>query len=148
MIDNFVLNFSSPGSIALSFGNIEIRWYGILIATGFLISYLFAEHLVKKNNLNIDTFSNLILLILFSSIVFARLWFVFLSWDYYGLHLDEIPKIWYGGQSIHGGLFGGILIAYFYLRFKKQSFYKYMDIIAVCVQLEQSIGSWGNIFNN
>ena len=142
------LTLTSPGAIAFHIGTLTIRWYGIFIAIAFLISFFIAENLIKKSNLNLDCFNDLIILILFCSIFFARAWFVFLSWDYYKNHLDETYKIWLGGQSIHGGMFGTILATFLFARIRKISFYSYMDIIAIVAPLGQAIGRWGNFFNN
>lgn len=146
MLNSFIL--SSPGSIAFHIGSWPIRWYGIFIACGFLLAYFLAEHLINKNNLNVNYFNDLILLILIFGVVFARIYFVVLSWDYFKANLIEIPMIWHGGQSIHGGIFGAILAAIIYTRHKKISFFQYMDIIAVITPLGQAIGRWGNFFNN
>ncbi|MBI2996054.1 MAG: prolipoprotein diacylglyceryl transferase [Candidatus Melainabacteria bacterium] len=149
MLNNLpVITLSSPGPIAFQFFNLSIRWYGIFIALGFLIGYFIAETLAKKNNLNLNSFSNLIFFILIFSIIFARLYFVFLSWDYFKSHINEIPKIWLGGQSIHGGILGAVIGALIYSKISKISFYKYIDIIAVAAPLGQAIGRWGNFFNN
>ncbi|MBI3591832.1 MAG: prolipoprotein diacylglyceryl transferase [Candidatus Melainabacteria bacterium] len=149
MLSNFpVLTLSSPGAVAFYIGVWPIRWYGVLIAVSFLIAYFLAESLIKKADLSIAHFSDMIFLILIFSIIFARLYFVFLSWDYFKDHWNEIPKIWHGGQSIHGGIFGAVLAALIFARLKKISFYKYIDVIAVVMPLGQSIGRWGNFFNN
>ena len=143
-----VITLSSPGAIAFHIGPINVRWYGIFIGLGFLASYFIAEKLAKKNNLNLEHFNDLVFLILIFSIVFARLWFVMLNIDYFKDHISEIPKIWYGGQSVHGGILGGVLAAFLYTKIKKASFYKYIDLAAVVLPLAQSIGRWGNFFNN
>jgi phosphatidylglycerol:prolipoprotein diacylglycerol transferase len=139
---------SSPGAIAFHIGSWPVRWYGILISGAFFLSYLIIEKLIKDNDLNLDVFNDLILYVLISSIVCARLWFVFLSFDYFKFHTDEIPKIWLGGQSIHGGILGAILAALLFCKIKKISFYKYMDLLAAVFPLGQAIGRWGNFFNN
>ena len=143
-----VIVLSSPGPVAFYVGSWPVRWYGILIALGFLAGYLIAEKLAVKNHLNLNILNDLVFLILIFSIVFARLWFVFLSWDYYKNNPDEIPKIWLGGQSVHGGIFGGIFAVALYAKIKKISFYQYIDLISVLVPFCQSVGRWGNFFNN
>ena len=142
------LVLSSPGAIAFKIGSWPIRWYGIFIALGFLVVYFLAEHLVKKNNLDLNYFNDSLFIILIFSVVCARLYFVFLSWDYFQYHLDEIPKIWYGGQSIHGGILGAIAATVLYSKIKKFSFFYYMDILAAVAPIGQAIGRWGNFFNN
>src|SRR3989338_4106424 len=147
-VDHFVLTLSSPGATSFQIGSLTIRWYGIFIAIAFLTGYFLAESLTRKNNLDLNHFGNLIFFALLFSIVFARLYFVTLNIDYFKNHLAEIPKIWYGGQSIHGGILGGVLTAVIYTRLKKISFYRYIDILAVVFPLGQAIGRWGNFFNN
>ena len=149
MLSNFLMiTLSSPGAIAFHIGNWPVRWYGVMVALGFLVAYMLAEKLVEKHKLNVVYFNDLIFFILVFSVIFARLWFVFLSWEYFRNHLTEIPKIWHGGQSIHGGIFGAILATFIYTKFKKVSFYTYIDLIAVVSPLGQAIGRWGNFFNN
>lgn len=143
-----LITLSSPGPIAFYIGSYPVRWYGVLIGIAFLLAYSLAEKLVCEKKLNINHLSNLIFFILISSIIFARLYFVFLSWDYFKDHLSEIPKIWHGGQSIHGGIFGAVLATIIYTKIKKISFYNYIDVIAVVAPLSQAIGRWGNFFNN
>lgn len=138
----------SPGAVAFNIGNWPVRWYGIFIAIGFLLTYFVAEKLIQKSKLDLNCFNDLIFLILIFGVIFARLYFVALSWDYFKLHLDEIPKIWLGGQSVHGGILGAIIAALLYSFIKKVPFYRYMDVIAVIMPLGQAIGRWGNFFNN
>ena len=142
------ITLSSPGAVAFNIGTWPVRWYGIFIAVGFLTAYFIAEKLIQKSKLDLNHFNDLIFLVLIFGIVFARLYFVALSWDYFKIHLDEIPKIWLGGQSVHGGILGAIIAALIYSFTKKISFYKYMDVMAVIMPLGQAIGRWGNFFNN
>ena len=150
MLSNFfpVITLSSPGQIAFHVGTWPVRWYGIMVALGFLLAYMLAEKLAEKNNLNVAYFNDLIFFVLIFSVIFARLWFVVLSWDYFKNHISEIPQIWYGGQSIHGGILGVIVATLIYTKLKKISFYSYIDLIAVVAPFGQAIGRWGNFFNN
>lgn len=143
-----VVTLTSPGSVAFYIVHHPVRWYGVLIGIAFLIAYSLMEKLIEKNNLSINHFSNLIFFVLVSSVICARLYFVLLSWSYFKIHPDEIPKIWYGGQSIHGGMLGAILATVIYAWINRLSFYKYIDIIALVAPLGQAIGRWGNFFNN
>lgn len=143
-----IITLTSPGPIAFYIGHHPVRWYGIFIGIAFLIAYSLMEKLVEKNNLSVNHFSNLIFFVLISSVICARLYFVLLSWNYFKIHPDEIPKIWHGGQSIHGGMLGAILATVVYTWINKISFYKYIDIIALVAPLGQAIGRWGNFFNN
>lgn len=48
--------------------------------------------------------------------------------------------------SIHGGIIGGIIAAYFYLRSQKRPFYA--DVMGAAIPLAQAVGRWGNFFNS
>ena len=39
-------------STAFSIGSFEIKWYGLLIATGFLLAVIYAMVMCKKMNIN------------------------------------------------------------------------------------------------
>ncbi len=139
---------TSPGQIAFSIGDWPVRWYGVFIALAFFSAYMLAEKIVLKSKLDLEVFNDTIFYVLISSIVFARLWFIFLSFDYYKDHIDEIPKIWLGGQSIHGGILGGVLAVLIYSKIKNIPFYKYIDVLSIVFPMGQAIGRWGNFFNN
>ena len=50
-------------------------------------------------------------------------------------------------MAIHGGLIGGLLVAYIFTRVKKINFFEYIDVIIPGVILAQAIGRWGNFMN-
>jgi phosphatidylglycerol:prolipoprotein diacylglycerol transferase len=125
------LPFSSPGPILFDFGVTQIRWYGLMTALGCLTAIYTGSNILKerglKNNLNVsfDDFSNFALVAVVTGIIGARAWFVLLNISYFWEHPLESYQIWLGGQSIQGGLIGGILgtwvYSYFFQRSKKNS---------------------------
>jgi phosphatidylglycerol:prolipoprotein diacylglycerol transferase len=171
------LPFSSPGPILFDFGVTQVRWYGLMTALGCLTAIYAGSNILKeralKNNLNIsfDDFSNFALVAVVTGIIGARAWFVLLNIDYFWEHPLESYQIWLGGQSIQGGLIGGILgtwtYSYFFQRSKKNSelnlsenaengidhssqacYYSLqLSALAVTAPLGQAIGRWGNFFN-
>lgn len=146
MQNDFIL--ASPGPIAFYICGWAVRWYGIFIAISFLSCYFLAEKLTKKYGLNEADFNNLVFLVLISSIIFARLYYVLLNHSYYSSHAEEIPMIWLGGQTIHGGILGGVLAIFLYSKIKKISSLVFLDLVALVAPLGQAIGRWGNFFNN
>ena len=112
-----------PNPIAVTIMGIEIRWYGILIATGMLIagaiSYCRAERFSVKKDKIID----IILISIPIGIIGARLYYVVFQWDYYKDNLSEIINVRNGGLAIHGGLIFGIGTAYIMCRLKKINFF-------------------------
>lgn len=127
------------------FGN-EIRWYGILISIGVMAAFLVANINAKRKNLNFDTIIDGFLWSFPISIVGARLYYVAFELGNYNSFIDVI-NIRNGGLAIHGGLIGGLLTAYIFMKVKKLSFLEYIDAIIPGVILAQAIGRWGNFMN-
>src|SRR5258707_92855 len=103
--------FQSPGSIIFQLGPLPIRWYGLMIALGFLSATYFAVKLAKKWGYDPDKIVNCCLLGFLGGVIGARLYFVALSIPVFIAHPLDIFETWKGGLSIHGGLIGGILFA-------------------------------------
>jgi phosphatidylglycerol---prolipoprotein diacylglyceryl transferase len=142
------LVLSSPGAIAIQFGQVTIRWYGIMIAVGFLVATWAATFLAKRRNFDVDHLINGLLATFFAGIIGARLYYVALSLDRFLTHPQEIFATWLGGLSIHGGIVGGLIGGWIYCRIAKVPFITGLDIAASVVPLAQAIGRWGNFFNS
>lgn len=143
----------SPGTEILKLGPLTIRWYGLMIALGFLAATYAATKLSKRWEIDPEKIVNLALVCFLSGIIGARLYFVALSWPHYSSHLSEIffsstEGFSIRGLSIHGGIFGAILAGLIYCRREKLPFFRSCDIIASCLPLGQAIGRWGNFFNS
>lgn len=138
----------SPGSIIFTLGPLVIRWYGVMIALGFIAATYFAHRLAKSYSIDPDKIVNAILVSFIGGIIGGRLYFVALEWPTFALHPENILATWQGGLSIHGGMIGCVLAAYAYCHFNKISFLQALDIGGIVVSLGQAIGRWGNFFNN
>ena len=142
--------FSVPSVLAefSIFGiDISIKWYGAIIAFGFLLAVLFGGRMAYKWKMNLDKMVDVLIYGTLAGIVGARLYYVFSKWDYYGAHLSEIPKIWEGGLAIYGGLIAGVVAAYIVCRARKMNFWNLLDIAVMSFLIGQGIGRWGNFTN-
>lgn len=138
----------SPGSVAIEIGPITIYWYGIIIAIAFIIGLAVTAYIAKKQNENSENIFDLANYLLIFGVIFARLYYVIFNWQYYGLHHDEIIKVWHGGLSIHGAIIGGFIVLIVYTYIHKLSLFKYADLLSYGLVLGQAIGRWGNFFNS
>lgn len=77
----------------------------------------------------------------------GRIYHIIHFWKYYLENPIKIIKIWEGGLGIYGTILGTLLFFLFYAKAKKQPVLKWLDIFALCTPLAQSIGRWGNYFN-
>lgn len=133
--------------LAFQAGPLQVRWYGIIIATAVLVAYIVAHYRVKGRGGNPDELSNIILVVVMAGIVGARLVFVAVNFQSFNGDFLEMLAIWHGGIAIHGALGGGLLALYGYARARGISFVWWADILAPSVILGQAIGRWGNYFN-
>ncbi len=142
--------FSVPSVLAdfSIFGmDVQIKFYGAIIAFGFLLAVLFGGRMAYKWKMSLDKMVDVLIYGTLAGIVGARLYYVFSKWDYYGEHLSEIPKIWEGGLAIYGGIIGGILAAFIVCKVRKMNFWNLLDIACMSLLIGQGIGRWGNFTN-
>ena len=131
----------------LDLGFTEVRWYGAIIAFGFLLAVLFGGRTAYVWNINLDKMIDVLIFGTVGAIVGARAYYVLFKWDYYSQHLSEIPKIWEGGLAIYGGIIGGILCAYIVCKVEKMNFWNLLDMVGISLLIGQGIGRWGNYAN-
>ncbi|USS93622.1 prolipoprotein diacylglyceryl transferase [Fructilactobacillus ixorae] len=141
----FVIGALNP--VALQFGPVTVRWYGLIIASAVLIAVGLAMREVRRQRLNEDIVYNLILGAIPVAIMSARLYYVIFRWDYYAKHPDEIIAIWDGGIAIYGALLGAGLFIWWFCRRHRLSLWQVFDIAAPTVIMAQGIGRWGNFMN-
>ena len=137
----------SPGRVAFTVFGIDIMWYGVLIGFAFVLGTLINCRRAPKFGLKPDTFLDVIIWLIPSSLVGARLYYVIFNWSYYQNNLSEIINTRHGGLAIHGGLILGIITVYLVCRHDKESFPDVLDVLAPAIALGQAIGRWGNFFN-
>ncbi len=136
----------SPNIVTI--GNIEIRWYSVLILIGVFLAYRITLSEAKRFHIRKEFIFNLLFWVLIVGIIGARLYYVIFEWSYYRSNLGEIVKIWKGGLAIHGGIIFGSIAAAIYCKKYNTNIKKMFDILAPGVILAQAIGRWGNFFNS
>ena len=126
---------------------LEIKLYGILIASAMLIGVFLAQYLAKKRGLNPDDIIILALMIIPLSIFGARLYYcIFSDTNYTFATFWQIRN---GGLAIYGGIIGGIvaIVLFAIIKNNYKLIIKLFDVIAPALILGQAIGRWGNFFN-
>ena len=134
-------------SILIDLGFIQIRWYSILILFAFIIGYLLVVNRSKKIGISKVHIADICFYLIIVCILGARIYYCLFEWKYYLNNPLDILKIWEGGLAIHGGIIAGFLFLYFYTRKKDILLLDILDILAPALALGQSIGRWGNFFN-
>ena len=133
--------------VAIKLGPLEIRWYAICILTGLILAVHLASKEAPRKKIQADDVLDFILLAFPLSIVGARLYYVLFNWKQYQDNLLSIFEIWNGGLAIYGGLLVGAATLYFFSRHRFIDPLDFLDIAAPSVMIAQSLGRWGNFFN-
>jgi phosphatidylglycerol:prolipoprotein diacylglycerol transferase len=136
-----------PSRILISFGPIDVYWYGVFIVLSILAGIGVAIKLAEYHKINKDNIVDLIFYLIVGGIIGARLYHILLEFSYYRDNPLDMFKIWQGGLAIHGALIAGILILWLYVRQHKLNFWQLGSIIVTGLALAQAIGRWGNYFN-
>ena len=80
-------------------------------------------------------------------VVGARLYHVVTDWSRFSDDLGRIPMIWMGGLGIPGGLLGGVICGIYVARRHHVPVAGLLTAVAPAIPLAQSIGRWGNWWN-
>lgn len=127
--------------------DINIKFYGVIIAFGFILAALFGGRMAYKWRINLDKMLDVLIYGTLAGIIGARLYYVAFEWDYYAAHPAEIFQIWQGGLAIYGGIIGGILAAFIVCKVEKINFLNLLDMGGMSLLIGQGIGRWGNFMN-
>ena len=152
----------SPGSELLNIGPIYIRWYGFLISLALFFGLYLSKNLAKSRGINPEYINKLLPSLVLSSIVGARIYYVIFEYRLFSgnnfftsiyflnlkIKLPSFLAIWEGGIAIHGALIGGFISLLIFCKSNKLHFKTILDLIIPSLILGQSIGRWGNFFNN
>jgi len=135
--------------VLFELGPFQIRFYGLMYAIGIICGvYLIQREVHRKQiALSADDVINFVMFSVICGILGARLYYIGFSWSNYQNDLWEIPKVWHGGLAIHGGILGGTLGGWWFVRRHHAPFWKMADIAAPALILGQALGRFGNFMN-
>jgi phosphatidylglycerol:prolipoprotein diacylglycerol transferase len=126
---------------------ITVKFYGVIIAFGFILAALFGGRKAYVWKMSLDSMVDVLIYGIVGAVVGARLYYVAFQWDSYKDNLLSIFRIWEGGLAIYGGIIGGLITAYFVAKKTKLPFLKLLDLIGMALPIGQGIGRWGNFTN-
>ena len=87
--------FRSPGPVAIQFGPLTVRWYGILMAASMAIGLWLAYRDAQRRHLDPESLLKAAELALLGGLIGARLYYVLFNLDYYGQFPAKIfPGNW------------------------------------------------------
>ena len=141
--------------VAVAIGPIEVRWYGLAYMTGILLGWLCARAIVSNEKLwkgkppaTITNIDDLILWVTLGIVVGGRLGYViFYDPRFFLANPSEIPALWNGGMSFHGGLAGVCLAVWLFARAKKIPMLHLADVACAVAPIGLFFGRLANFVN-
>lgn len=132
--------------VAFTIGGLDVYWYGVLIATGFLLALVFAFRYAVDFGIDADRLVDVILVGSVCAVICARAYYVIFSPVPYESFADMID-IRQGGLAIYGGVIGAALFGGLACKWRKLPILPTFDLVAMGFLIGQSIGRWGNFVN-
>ncbi|GHF54700.1 prolipoprotein diacylglyceryl transferase [Seohaeicola zhoushanensis] len=147
----------SPDLFTVSFGDMQfsLRWYALAYIAGIVLAWWLAVRAVRRPALwageapmTAKQIEDLVTFAVLGIIIGGRLGFVLVYQPgYYLSHPMEIPKVWQGGMSFHGGLAGVVLAALWFTARNRIPRLQAADLIAHAVAPGLLLGRLANFVN-
>jgi phosphatidylglycerol:prolipoprotein diacylglycerol transferase len=151
-----MIEFPDINPIAFSLGPFDVRWYALSYLAGFLIGWQYVLYLsglsktepsYKKdiNKTDVDDFLPWGIL----GVIFGgRLGYIlFYQTDMIWLNPLEIPAVWNGGMSFHGGFIGVMVSIFAFAKSRSLPLLKFSDLIACAAPIGLFFGRIANFVN-
>ena len=130
--------------VRIHLGPLSISPHGIGIAVGFLIGARLMVPAAERKGITAEQVYALLTRAAIGAVIGARLAYVANHLSDYGSILEAL-KVWKGGISLLGGIFGAIALALPKMRSERLSFWKVMDAAAPGIALGIIIGRIGDL---
>ena len=126
---------------------LPIKTYGFCMALGFLAAWQVLSWLCRRTGRQPEPLSNLLMLMLFSGIVGARLEYVR---EFWGREFASDPlsvfKVWQGGLVFYGGLIFAIAVFLVWCRVRRERVAPIADLFVAVIPLAHAFGRVGCFF--
>ena len=142
--------FPAIDPIAIEIGPLVIRWYSLAYVAGILIGWRYMLHLAghsggRVQRQDVDDF---IIWATLGVILGGRLGYVlFYRPDFYFANPLEIPAVWKGGMSFHGGALGVIVAITLFVHRRGIKWLAFGDLIATVTPVGLFFGRIANFIN-
>jgi prolipoprotein diacylglyceryl transferase len=137
----------SPPDDAIAIGPLQLRAYGLAIATGVLVAVGVAQRRWRGRGGNPTDISSLATVSVLAGLVGARAYHVLTDYHRFQGRWLHAFAVWEGGLGIPGGLLVGTVTGVVVARRRGLPAGRLLDVVAPAVPIAQAIGRLGNWFN-
>lgn len=125
----------------------SIYWYGVIIATGFVLAVIYCMRRTDEFGLTNDNVLDMLIVATPLAIIGARLYYVIFYFDLYSDDLWGIFRIRDGGLAIYGGIIGAVIGLFIVAKYRRFSPFAMLDLGGFGLLIGQCVGRWGNFIN-
>ena len=126
---------------------LPIKTYGFCMALGFLAAWQVLAWLCRRTGRQPEPLSNLLMLMLFSGIIGARLEYVREFWSReFAADPLSVFKVWQGGLVFYGGLILAIAVFFVWCRVRRERMAPIADLFVTVIPLAHAFGRVGCFF--
>lgn len=142
--------------IAFHIGAVEVRWYGILLATGFLLAYYTFQKIFKVENVSQKLLDKISIWTIIWTIVGLRLGhFLFYEPEQFLINPLEIilpfhdgKFVGYQGLASHGAVIAILLFIIYYTWRHKINIFWLLDRLGIAIPIAAAFVRIGNLMNH
>jgi phosphatidylglycerol:prolipoprotein diacylglycerol transferase len=132
----FLMNYPVIDPVMVNLGPLPVRWYAMGYIVSLVAGWLIATRLVRSDALwggarrpSPESLDDLLVYVAFGAVLGGRTGYVlFYNLAFFLENPLEIPAVWKGGMSFHGGLAGATLGAWLFARREKIPFLSVGDL--------------------
>lgn len=130
-------------------GPVEVRYYGLMWALGFIISAYIISNIMKREGYSEKMFDSFFWYALLSTVIGSRLGHcLFYDPGYYLTHPIEILYIHQGGMASHGAAVGLLIGLWLFSKKNKLPYIWSLDRIGILVAVSGTLVRIGNFMNS
>ncbi len=149
----FAIPYPVIDPVLVNLGPFPIRWYALAYVAGLVAGWATTRFLVGRDRLwrpgqprpSVLSIDDLVVYMAVGIIVGGRAGYVlFYNLPFFIDHPVEIPKLWTGGMSFHGGFLGAVLAFWIFARRQRIPFLTVADVVAAGVPFGLLFGRLAN----
>jgi len=144
------LAFPALDPVALQLGPFAIRWYALAYIAGLMLGWHYVKWLVARppHAMTAAEVDDFLVWATLGVVLGGRLGYVlFYKPLHYLENPLEIPMVWQGGMSFHGGALGVIFAIFLFSRQRKRNVFQVGDAICCAVPIGLFFGRIANFIN-
>lgn len=145
-----MLEYPQINPVAFDIGPLAVHWYGIMYLFAFGVAWGLAYY--RRNRVqprwDTESISDLVFYSALGAIIGGRVGYTLL---YNTANFIASPivmfRVWDGGMSFHGGMFGVAIATFVFARVKKRHWCDVIDFVTPLVPIGLGLGRLGNFIN-